>query len=108
MSVLEISIQKNRNKSEAKQGEGTFLEWCDRNGLGKEGYVSYSSSDVKYRGKHVVFYVVCYGSFQTVNGWLIYITYRGDIVNHVRHHTYQWDGKQAIIASHSINEFINA
>nr|CRY96384.1 hypothetical protein [uncultured prokaryote] len=107
MPVIQIQLTKHRSKTDAKGGENAFFEWLERMGLEKEGFYSVVRTQQTYKGKPMTFYVASYGSFQTIDGWEIYLTYRADIVNHVRYHTWKWDGKRAVIAAHSMKEFIN-
>lgn len=107
MSVIEVQLWKHRNKTEAKGNENAFLEWLERMGLGNEGFEVSVRSQQTYKGKPVTFFVSSYGAFQTFDGYQIYISYRGDVVNHVRYHAWRWDGKRADVQSHTLNEFIN-
>lgn len=106
-TLIEVNLQKHRNKTEAREKENTFLEWCDRMGLSFEGYSSAVRSDKTWKSKPITFYVESYGSFQTLDGWMVYISYRADIINHVRYHSYFWDGKKCVLATHKLSEFIN-
>lgn len=107
MAIFEYDIRKNRNKTEAKSGEKSFSEWCDNNGLGLEGFFPCVVSDHEYKGKRVTFFVASYGYYQVEGGWMVYIAYKGDHVNHVRQHTWRYGEGGAILASYKLNEFLN-
>lgn len=107
MAVFEYQIQKNGNRTDAKSGEKLFYEWCESNGLGLEGFSAVSASDKVWKGRPVTFYVASYGYYQVEGGWVVYIAYRGDILNHIRNHSWRWDGKKADLSTYSFNEFVN-
>jgi len=107
MALFEYDIRKNRNKTEARGGEKAFFEWLDNNGLGKEGFDTVVPSDKVWKGKRVTFFVESYGYYQVQGGWMVYVSYRGDCVNHVRQHTWRYGERAAILESYKLNEFIN-
>ncbi len=107
MPLFEYDIQKHRNKTESRNGERAFFEWCDANGLGKEGFSMVVSSDKTHKGKPVTFFVESYGYYQVEGGWMVYISYRGDCVNHVRQHTWRYAERAARLNTYRLNEFIN-
>jgi hypothetical protein len=107
MAMFEMELTKHRNKTEAKSGEKNFLEWCDKNGLGLEGFSPCVASDKVWKGKPVTFFIASYGFYQVQDGWMLYIAYRGDVVNHIRQHTWRWDGSKANLASYKLNEWLN-
>lgn len=107
MALFEYDIRKNKNKTEAKSGEKNFHEWCDSNGLGLEGFGPVAASDKVWKGRPVTFYVASFGYYQFEGGWMVYIAYRGDILNHIRQHSWRWDGEKADLKSYKLNEWLN-
>ena len=107
MALIEVQLTKNRNKTDARQGEKAFFEWCDKNGLGLEGFSPTVASDKVWKGKPVTFYIASYGSYQVEGGWMLYIAYRGDVVNHIRQHSWRWNGKAADLSSYKLHEWLN-
>lgn len=107
MPVIEIELKKHQNKTDAKGNSNAFFEWCDRVGLGKEGYDICVRSEEVWKQNPITYFVASYGQFETLDGWMLYITYRGDILNVVRYHTWRWDGKKAVLASHKLDKFAN-
>jgi hypothetical protein len=107
VSLIEKDSKEFRNKTQAKQGEKTFFEWLEEVGLEKEGFDSVVRSDKIYKGKPVTFYISSYGYFQVEDGWVVYISYRGDVVNHIRYHTWKWSLGIAQSSSYKLNEWLN-
>ena len=106
-SLVDLDITKFRNKTEARTGENAFLEWSDRMGLGKEGFGCVVSSDKVWKGKPVTFFIQSFGFYQVQSGWMVYIAYRGDVVNHIRQHSWRWNGETADLATYKLNEWLN-
>lgn len=107
MAMFEMDITKNRNKTDARQGENAFFEWCEKMGLGLQGFSPVVASDKVWKGKPVTFFIQSYGFYQVQSGWMIYIAYRGDVVNHIRQHTWHWNGKSADLTTYKLNEWLN-
>lgn len=103
----EFDVRTNRNKTEAKSGENSFFEWCETNGLGKEGFDVVVRTDKVWNGKPVTYFVCSYGYYQVEGGWMVYISYRADVVNAVRQHTWRWADKGADLSSYKLLEFLN-
>lgn len=107
MPVIEVSLKKHQNKTDARGNQNAFFEWCDNNGLGKEGFDVCVRSEETWKGKNITYFIASYGSFETLEGWIVYISYRGDILNVVRYHTWKWEKGGAILASHKLDKFAN-
>jgi len=107
MALFQYDIRKNKNKTEARSGERIFFEWCDSNGLSLEGFSPVASSDKVWKGRPVVFFITSYGYYQVQGGWMVYVAYRGDVVNHIRQHVWKWDGYKADLSSYSLHEWLN-
>jgi hypothetical protein len=107
VSIFEYRIYKHQNRTQARQGENSFHEWCKNNGLGSEGFSVVAPSDKVWKGRPVTFYIASYGYYQVQGGWMVYIAYRGDVLNHVRQHSWIWDGEKADPKSYKLDEFIN-
>lgn len=105
--MFEMDITKNRNKTDARQGGNSFFEWLDKMGLGLEGFSPVVASDKLWKGKNVTFFVQSYGFYQVEGGWMVYIAYRGDCVNHIRQHSWRWDGSIADKSTYKLNEWLN-
>lgn len=105
--MFEYQIYKNRNKTEAKSNQNAFFEWLKSMGLDLEGFDISVRSDETWKGKPITYFITSYGFYQVQGGWVVYIAYRGDILNVVRQHTWKWDGKKADVSSYSFNKFAN-
>lgn len=107
MALFEYDFRTNRNKTEARSGENAFFEWLKANGLELEGFDTCVRSDKVYKGKPVTFFVASYGYYQVEGGWMVYISYRGDVVNHVRQHVWRYGDHKADLSTYRLNEFMN-
>ncbi|MEO5645853.1 MAG: hypothetical protein ABIQ91_00025 [Candidatus Paceibacterota bacterium] len=107
MPLFEHRLNKFQNKKQRAEGKNSFFEWLRLQGLEHEGFQLSVSTDAVWKGRRVTMEVVSYGHYQVQNGWMIYISYKGDVVNQVRQHTWRWINGAADISSHKINEFIN-
>ena len=107
MPLFETQIYKLKTKQDRSQDKMHFLEWLKLQGLEHEGFVMSVPTDAIWKGKKVTMNIVSYGHYQVQGGWMVYISYRGDVVNQVRQHTWRWSEGKAVLSSHKINEFIN-